>query len=49
VTESELKVVWKAIKRIEERQIAVERALEALLRKDEEAERASSSSDGWYS
>lgn len=41
MTESELKV-------IEKRLIAVERALEALIRREAEAEQASSSSDGWY-
>lgn len=48
MTESELKVVWKAIKRIEERQIAVERALEALIRRENETDRDAQASDGWY-
>lgn len=48
MTESELKVIWNAIKRIEERQIAVERALEALLRREEESDRTAQGSDGWY-
>ena len=42
MTESELKV-------IETRLIAVERALEALLRREEESDRTAQGSDGWYS
>lgn len=42
MNESELKL-------IEIRLIAVERALEALLRREEESERTAQGSDGWYS
>lgn len=42
MTESELKV-------IEKRLIAVERALEALIRRENESDREAQASDGWYS
>lgn len=46
LTESE----WKSeLKKVEQRVIALERALEALLRREMEADRSAQASDGWYS
>lgn len=46
MTESDCK---SELKKMEERVIALERALEALLRREMEADRSAQASDGWYS
>jgi len=39
----------RTLVKIDKRLIAVERAVEALLRREEESERTAQGSDGWYS